>query len=518
MDRKKIFWAIASVFIAILSIWTVVSQSKHFSFEILMSFIINANKGWLFMSFVCTFGFIWFEGFALVRMARHFGYKTSAIDGTVYGGADVYFSAITPSASGGQPASAYFMIRDGIPGYAATVALLINLVMYTLSLLTIGILCMFFKYPLLKNFSGISRIFIYLGIIVLIFLAFVFYMLLRKGGILYSICDALIRFLEKIHIIRHGDRLRMKLKHTMKEQCFDKYNCMTVAEAPGVDDAAFERYAGKNGYFSMIFDFGWENMEGENDKSSIHAVERWKKKMFTHVAHNSGIGWSAIFLENHDQSRCLNKFLERENISFYSASALASIYFFLYGTPFIYQGQEIGMTNVKWKNINDMDDIRAKRTYEEAVGQGKDPDEVLAYFSELGRDNARTPMQWDDSENGGFTCGKPWIKCNDNYRTINAQSEVNDPDSLYNYYKRLIQCYHDHADIVRQAEFRPMYEEYPGLFAYEREVNGKGLLVIVNFTNEKLMFQKIDQKCELCNYHETESEWLQPYEARIYSK
>ncbi len=176
------------------------------------------------------------------------------------------------------------------------------------------------------------------------------------------------------------------------------------------------------------------------------------------------------------------------------------------------------MTNVKWKNINDMDDIRAKRTYEEAVGQGKDPDEVLAYFSELGRDNARTPMQWDDSENGGFTCGKPWIKCNDNYRTINVQSEVNDPDSLYNYYKRLIQCYHDHADIVRQAEFRPMYEEYPGLFAYEREVNGKGLLVIVNFTNEKLMFQKIDQKCELCNYHETESEWLQPYEARIYSK
>lgn len=304
----------------------------------------------------------------------------------------------------------------------------------------------------------------------------------------------------------------------MKEQCFDKYNCMTVAEAPGVDDAAFERYAGKNGFFSMIFDFGWENMEGENDKSSIHAVERWKKKMFTHVAHNSGIGWSAIFLENHDQSRCLNKFLERENISFYSASALASIYFFLYGTPFIYQGQEIGMTNVKWKNINDMDDIRAKRTYEEAVGQGKDPEEVLAYFSELGRDNARTPMQWDDSENGGFTCGKPWIKCNDNYRTINVQSEVNDPDSLYNYYKRLIQCYHDHADIVRQAEFRPMYEEYPGLFAYEREVDGKGLLVIVNFTNEKLMFQKIDQKCVLCNYHETESEWLQPYEARIYSK
>ena len=231
MDRKKIFWAIASVFIAILSIWTVVSQSKHFSFEILMSFIINANKGWLFMSFVCTFGFIWFEGFALVRMARHFGYKTSAIDGTVYGGADVYFSAITPSASGGQPASAYFMIRDGIPGYAATVALLINLVMYTLSLLTIGVLCMIFKYSLLKNFSGISRIFICLGIVVLIFLALVFYMLLRKGNILYSICDSLIRLFEKIHIIRHGDRLRIKLKNTMKEyqECSNSITGQTLS-------------------------------------------------------------------------------------------------------------------------------------------------------------------------------------------------------------------------------------------------------------------------------------------------
>ena len=304
----------------------------------------------------------------------------------------------------------------------------------------------------------------------------------------------------------------------MKEQCFDKYNCMTVAEAPGVDDAAFERYAGKNGYFSMIFDFGWENMEGENDKSSIHAVERWKKKMFTHVAHNSGIGWSAIFLENHDQSRCLNKFLERENISFYSASALASIYFFLYGTPFIYQGQEIGMTNVKWKNINDMDDIRAKRTYEEAVGQGKDPEEVLAYFSELGRDNARTPMQWDDSENGGFTNGKPWIKCNDNYRKINAQNQVNDPDSLYNYYKRLIQCYHDNADIVRNASFHPLYEDQPGVIAYERRWNDQRLMVIVNFTNEKMKISHIDQECVLCNYSEKKIESLQPYEARIYVK
>lgn len=217
MDKKKIFWAIASVFIAALSIWAVISQSRNFSFDTLKSFISGADKGWLLASFVCTFGFIWFEGFALVRIARHFGYKTNALDGTVYGGADVYFSAITPSASGGQPASAYFMMKDGIPGYATTVALLINLVMYTLALLTVGIVSIIFKYPMLKNFSVLSRFFIGIGIVVLIFLALVFYMLLRKGKILYGICDAVIGLMEKIHVIRHGDKLRKKLKNTMAE-------------------------------------------------------------------------------------------------------------------------------------------------------------------------------------------------------------------------------------------------------------------------------------------------------------
>lgn len=217
MDKKKVFWAIASFFIAVFSIWAVVSQNKNFSFSVFRSFVQSANKLWLAAAFLCMFGFIWFEGFALVRIARHFGYRTSAMDGTVYGGADVYFSAITPSASGGQPASAYFMIKDGIPGYATTVALLINLVMYTLALLAIGLFCIVFKFHMLSGFSVLSRVFIGIGIIVLIFLAFVFFMLLKKGGILYRICDTLIRLLEKIHIVRHGEKLRNKLKSTMAE-------------------------------------------------------------------------------------------------------------------------------------------------------------------------------------------------------------------------------------------------------------------------------------------------------------
>ena len=304
----------------------------------------------------------------------------------------------------------------------------------------------------------------------------------------------------------------------MKDRCFNQYNCMTVAEAPGVDKQAFERYAGEDGYFSMIFDFGWENMEGETDKSDIQAVERWKNKIFNSIRNNSRVGWSAIFLENHDQSRCLNKFLEKKDISFYSASALASIYFYLYGTPFIYQGQEIGMTNMRWQSIDDMDDVRAKRTFQEAVGQGKNPEEVLAYFSELGRDNSRTPMQWDDSDNGGFSEGTPWLKCNENYKSINVRKQFRDPDSLYSYYKKLIRCYHEYADILRKAEFTPVYEEYPGLISYERKDKEHGLLVMVNFTNTQLKIPQIGHTCILCNYKEVKQGLMQPYEARIYYK
>ena len=229
-------------------------------------------------------------------------------------------------------------------------------------------------------------------------------------------------------------------------------------------------------------------------------------------------GWNALFWNNHDQPRALNRFTDVDNYRVAGAKMLASSIHLNRGTPYIYMGEEIGMLDPDFDSMEKYADVESLNAYQELLLAGTSEKEAFKIVKAKSRDNSRTPMQWDDSENGGFTVGKPWIKCNDNYRTINAQSQVNDPNSLYNYYKRLIQCYHDHADIVRQAVFRPMYEEYQGLIAYEREVNGKGLLVIVNFTNEKLMFQKIEQKCVLCNYHETESEWLQPYEARIYSK
>ena len=269
----------------------------------------------------------------------------------------------------------------------------------------------------------------------------------------------------------------------MKEKCFDLHDCMTVAEAPGVGEETFRRYAGEHGYFSMIFDFTWENMEGEADKSSVEAVERWKKRILKSQRFTSEIGWNGLFLENHDQSRCVNKYLEKDQIGYAGASALAVMYFYLYGTPFIYQGQEIGMTNAVWNSIEEMDDVRAKGMYREALEQKQDPQKVLEYFGELGRDNARTPMQWCDEKNAGFTAGTPWLKVNENYQDINVKEQEARGDSLLAFYRRLTALRHQepYASVFAEGTVRPVMEELPAVIAYEREWNGRTVTVAVNF-------------------------------------
>ncbi len=217
MDRKKIVWGILSVFIAVLSIWAVVAQSKKFSIKMLEEFIIGADKMWLLAAVLCSFGFIWFEGCALVRIGKSLGYQRTLGQGTVYGGADIYFSAITPSASGGQPASAYFMIKDGMPASAVTAVLLINLVMYTVALLFWGVICLVTRFHIFWQLSWLSKIFIFIGCIVLSTLAVAFYMLLRKADILYKICSSVIDFLDRIHLLRHGDKKRAWLLRTTEE-------------------------------------------------------------------------------------------------------------------------------------------------------------------------------------------------------------------------------------------------------------------------------------------------------------
>ena len=211
MDKKKIVWGGISLLIAVLTIYTIVGQSKYFSVQLLMQVLRECSIPWMIAAVVCMFGFIWFEGLALVRISHYLGYGNTTNRGTLYGAADIFFSAITPSATGGQPASALFMIRDKMPASVATASLIINLVMYTLALLTIGLLAVVFGNNLFMGFSSLARIIIIIGFFLLVFLALMFYLLLKKGKILSNILNAIVNLLEKIHIVKNGDKKRMKI-------------------------------------------------------------------------------------------------------------------------------------------------------------------------------------------------------------------------------------------------------------------------------------------------------------------
>ena len=197
---------------------------------------------------------------------------------------------------------------------------------------------------------------------------------------------------------------------------------------------------------------------------------------------------------------------------------LAACLHFMKGTPYIYQGEELGMTNVHFTDLKDYRDIESIRAYEQYVGSGVfSSEEMMRYLSELGRDNARTPMQWDSSENAGFTTGTPWIRVNPNYKEINAAESVKDPDSVYAFYKQLIALRHKMPIMVYGA-FRPLMEDSPSIYAYERILSGKKLTIACNFTKEMQpcsLFGNSGETELISNYKTHEDGMLQPYEVRV---
>lgn len=217
MNRKKILWMVISLILAGLSIFAVVSQSKSFSIKTFYNDINNAHTGWIILAVVCMIGFIVFEALALKCIIKGITGKSNFLQSFLYSSSDIYFSAITPSATGGQPASAFFMMKDGIPGPIVTVSLIINLIMYTLALVTIGIVTVIIRPTIIGNFSFVSRIIILAGLLVLIGLAILFFLLLMKERIVYSMADKAIRLAGKLHLIRHVDRKLDKLHKTMSD-------------------------------------------------------------------------------------------------------------------------------------------------------------------------------------------------------------------------------------------------------------------------------------------------------------
>ena len=240
-----------------------------------------------------------------------------------------------------------------------------------------------------------------------------------------------------------------------------------------------------------------------------------------------GPGWNSLYLSNHDQPRAVSRFADDGRYRVESAKLLATFLHMLQGTPYIYQGEEIGMTNVAFESIADYRDIATRNMYREAVEErGVDPEFALAVVHARSRDNARTPMQWDAGAGAGFTTGTPWIKVNPNYRTINVQQALADPNSVLNYYRKLIRLRREHPVIVYGA-YDLILDDHPEIYAFTRTLGDDRLLVMLNFTAGTPVFELPDpisftgKELLIGNYEVDPAEdihrlTLRPYEAHVY--
>lgn len=215
--RKQAAWTALFVCIAVASIWAITTQTRDFNFHDFVAFLQSASALWLLLAGICMLAHIFFEGSAILQVCRAFGYARRSRHGFVYASADIYFSAITPSATGGQPASAFFMIRDGIPGSVSTVALLVNLIMYTLSIVIIGLFCFVVRPGIYAMFSPLARGMIVAGGFVQCLLALGFLLLLKKDRLVHRVCDGVLCLLSKLHLLRRLEQRRAALRTSIED-------------------------------------------------------------------------------------------------------------------------------------------------------------------------------------------------------------------------------------------------------------------------------------------------------------
>ncbi|MDS3930281.1 alpha-glucosidase [Staphylococcus epidermidis] len=307
----------------------------------------------------------------------------------------------------------------------------------------------------------------------------------------------------------------------MKDKSLSRYDIMTVGEANGVTPNDAEEWVGEeNGKFNMIFQFEhlglWSTGDTKFDvKSYKQVLNRWQKQL-------ENVGWNALFIENHDQPRRVSTWGDDKNYWYESATSHATAYFLQQGTPFIYQGQEIGMTNYPFESIESFNDVAVKTEYQIVKKEGGDVNQLLDKYKMENRDNARTPMQWNNSINAGFTTGKPWFHVNPNYTEINVKLQLNDKFSILSYYKALIQL--KKSDLIyTYGKFNMVDAENKQVFAYTRTFKNNTVLIVANLTNEvselnlpfELDISSVDIK--LHNYHlnDINLDHIKPYESFV---
>ncbi|NLF63527.1 MAG: alpha-glucosidase [Chloroflexi bacterium] len=330
----------------------------------------------------------------------------------------------------------------------------------------------------------------------------------------------------------HGPRLEEFLQE-MKREVLSAYDLITVGETPNVLTAqAATLTHEETGSLNMVFQFEHMDLDVEPGSPSKwfyrpapladlkRVMTRWQNDL-------AGMGWNSLYLSNHDTPRAVSRFGDDGRYRVESAKMLATFVHMLQGTPYIYQGEEIGMTNVRFPSIDDYRDIETLNMYRDYVEErGMAPERVMEMIYARSRDNARTPMQWDDSPNAGFTTGTPWIKVNPNYTTINVAEARRDPDSIFAYYQRLIRLRKTHPIIV-YGSYELIDDGDERIYAFTRTLDRQRLLVILNFSADTTAFSapsgpSLDNaRLLIANYPAEAGEspgrlLLRPYEARVY--
>ncbi|MGL9749773.1 alpha-glucosidase [Enterococcus sp. DIV0170] len=313
----------------------------------------------------------------------------------------------------------------------------------------------------------------------------------------------------------------------LNRETFQKYECVSVGEAPGVPYDQYDQYIGEDGYFNMIFDFHYADVDVENGSEWFRRTN-WQPQDLKELVFKSQnaiqkSGWGANFLENHDQPRSLSKYItDKRYQNEIGAKALGTMFFFLRGTPFIYQGQEIGMKNFQRESIEDFNDVSSIDNYHRSLLEGFSKEEALNFVNQRSRDNTRTPFSWNATANAGFSkSNESWLKLTGDQAEVNAADQINRSDSVFSHYQQMIHLrnHSEYRDTLIYGQFVPL-NTADAVIAYER-VGKETVQVFVNLSNQE---QEIKTSGEvlLNNYHELKEQAgmkvLQPYQAVVIRK
>jgi Glycosidases len=334
------------------------------------------------------------------------------------------------------------------------------------------------------------------------------------------------RYANITKFVPDGPRLNEFLQE-MNKKVLSKYDVMTVGEMPGSTPEDAIKYTGlDSNELNMVFQFDHVDLSSNPDQrltkwndKPVKLIEL-KQSLSKWETALDGKGWNSLYWNNHDQPRTVSRFATDDpKYRVKAAKMLGTTLHMMQGTPYVYEGEEIGMTNVHYTKLSQYEDVESLNAYKEYVEDEKivDKDTMLKYLSHMSRDNARTPMQWDESSNAGFTKGKPWFALNPNYNKINAKECLEDKDSIFYYYKKLIELRHS-SDLIIYGDYELLDPNDDKVFAYKRHYDGKTLLVISNFTSDDLSRDYGQDKGDLLigNYQDDKVNDLRAYESKVY--